>query len=180
MLKYSFLPPAASEKVGAVGTLHSNTQRVKFSQVPAAAMSHLQPQHLPHQLRAVETQEMRKEFLPWEMQGKRVQRWVEWAGGQGRSIHSGDRAASKALPQHCEAAGSKHHSLCSSRSPCTQPKPTAPREANPPSKGLQWHPPGCHSPTQPQSPRGFSHTCLAGEQCQGLSTPWREMALETP
>lgn len=189
MLKHSFFPPTVSEKqLGRWGGhLHSNTQRAKFSKFPAGPVSHLQPQHLPCQLRALyvvpgwKHGKSKGSFSPGQCisQG-RVQHWVEWTGGQGRSSHGGDRAASKALPRHPAAAHRKHGLVCSPCNPCTQAMPTAPREANSSSKGLQWPPPGCQSPTQPQSPRGFLGVRSAGEQSQGLSTPWREVASETP
>lgn len=67
-----------------VGTLHSNAQRITFRQVPAATMTSLKPQHLPHQLHAMEAQKIQKQFLLWETQEKSAQHWKEWAGGRVR------------------------------------------------------------------------------------------------
>ena len=39
--------------------------------------------------------------------------------------------------------------------PLCRPTPAAPGEANLSSKGWQWALPGCHSPTEPRSPRRF-------------------------
>lgn len=99
------------------------------------------------------------------MQGKRVQHWVEWARGWGRGTHGVDRAASKALPQHLILQ------------PLHPAHTNSTQRSKPSIKGVAVAPTGL---SQPQSPRGFSHTHSAKKQCQGLSSPWREMASETP
>lgn len=107
-----------------------------------------------------------RSFFPGKCRGKGSS--TGWSGQEAVEEASTVRTEQQAKPSHST----------SSRSPCTQLTPRAPREASPPSKGLQWPPPGCHSRSHP----GVFHACAQQRSsvraCPAHGGRWLQRHLE--